>query len=503
MQEDKSSRTARECELYRGLLRLNSRTEVEPFLKDALRLIVEVARAEQGYLELFQPGDTGQEEPWSIAAGCTNQEVAEIKALVSRGIIAETLNSGEITITASALLDPRFGQLGSVRSANIHAVLCAPVGKDPPLGVLYLQRRSVGDSFVAEDAACAEIFVTQLPALVHTLFDRQRFDERRDPTHRFRKALKIEHLVGSSVALARLLREVALVAPLDVSVLLTGENGCGKTQIARAIHDNGPRAQHPFVELNCAAIPEALMENELFGAAPGAHSTATQRTDGKVEAARGGTLLLDEVADLSTTAQAKLLQLLQTRRYYPLGSAQSVTADVRVIAATNVNLREAVANRKFREDLLYRLQVLPIRVPSLAERRQDIPALARHFCDLAQRTHRLRSLELSQGALLVLANSDWPGNVRELCHRVEAAAIRAAGDDSPHVEVVHLALDGQPSSPGAANATFHAATRAFQRKLLQDALDAAQGNVSEAARRLDLTRGHVYTLMKALGLQRE
>jgi transcriptional regulator with GAF, ATPase, and Fis domain len=493
-------RLQRERALYRGLLGLNSSTDLASFLKDALRLVVDVVGAEQGYLELFDQGDTSATTTWSTAAGCTDQELEEIKALVSRGIIAETLVSGEVIVTASALLDPRFQDLGSVKSANIHAVLCAPVGKDPPLGVLYLQRRSLKDSFTADDSACAEIFATQLAPLVQSLFERKRFEERKDPTRGYRSKLKLDHIVGSSSRLASLLHEVCLVAPLDVCVLLTGDNGCGKTQIARTIHENGPRSSKPFLELNCATIPEALMENELFGALPGAHSTAVRKSDGKIAAARGGTLFLDEIAELSVAAQAKLLQFLQTRTYYPLGANEPVTADVRVIAATNVNLKEAVEARRFREDLYYRLQVLPIRVPSLAERREDIPELARHFCRLAQRTHRLRGVELSQGALLVLSQAEWPGNIRELCHRVEAATIRAAGDASPQVEVLHLGLDTPSPRPGEPVATFHAATRMFQRKLLRETLEASEGNVSEAARRLDLTRGHVYTLMKTLGL---
>ncbi|HYP90847.1 MAG TPA: sigma 54-interacting transcriptional regulator, partial [Polyangiaceae bacterium] len=380
MHDDPLRRMARERELYRGLLGLNDSTALDPFLREALRLIVEVAGAEQGYLEIFPPSDSPPGTSWSTAAGCTNQELEEIKALVSRSIIAETLVAGEVIVIPSALLDPRFKDTGSVKSANIHAVLCAPVGKDPPLGVLYLQRRSMNESFTAEDAECAEIFVKHLAPLVHALFDRQRFSDRKDPTRRLRSSLKLEHIVGSSEALAGLLREVALVAPLEVCVLLTGENGCGKTQIARTIHENGARARKPFVELNCAAIPEALLESELFGALPGSHSTATRRMDGKVGAARGGTLFLDEVAELSVSAQAKLLQLLQAGIYYPLGATEAVSADVRVIAATNANLKEAVAERKFREDLFYRLQVMPIRVPSLSERRDDIPELARHFC---------------------------------------------------------------------------------------------------------------------------
>ncbi|MGC4086751.1 MAG: sigma 54-interacting transcriptional regulator [Polyangiaceae bacterium] len=331
-------RLARECELYRGLLRLNASSALEPFLRDALQLIVQLSGAEQAYLELFKPGESGADGDtrWSAAAGCTDSERDEIKASVSRGIITEALVSGETILTPSALLDPRFSELGSVKSSNIRAVLCAPIGKDPPMGVLYLQRRSMQDMFTAEDAACAELFAMHLAPLVHTLLDCQRFQDK-DPTLRYRSTLKVEHLIGASKPMATLLREIGLVAPLDVCVLLTGDTGSGKTQVARTIHDNSARAQQPFVEVNCAAIPEALVESELFGALPGAHSTANRKIEGKVSAASGGTLFLDDVAELHTSAQAKLLQLLQTGQYYPLGASQPHSASVRVIAATHVN----------------------------------------------------------------------------------------------------------------------------------------------------------------------
>jgi Nif-specific regulatory protein len=317
--------------------------------------------------------------------------------------------------------------------------------------------------------------------------------------------MHVDQVVGSSKALAELLKSVELVAPLDLCVLLTGETGSGKSQIARVIHDASARAPRPFLELNCAALPENLLESELFGAMPGAHSTATRKIEGKVTAARGGTLFLDEIGELAVTAQAKLLQLLQTGEYFPLGASQPALADVRIVAATNVDLRRAVAERRFREDLFYRLQVMPIRVPSLAERKEDIPALARYFCEVALRTHKLRHVELSPGALRALAVAEWPGNVRELAHRVEAATIRAAGDSAPQVELSHLAMEPEPALAPIGEdeaVTFHAGTRRYQRLLLEQMLRATGGNVSEAARRLDLTRGHIYTLMKTLGLDR-
>ncbi len=309
-------------------------------------------------------------------------------------------------------------------------------------------------------------------------------------------------MVGVSAALAAVLHEVELVAPLDVAVLLTGETGTGKTQLARIIHDNGPRRGGPFVELNCAAIPENLLESELFGAMAGAHSTATRRIDGKVAAAEDGTLVLDEVGELSQAAQAKLLQFLDTKEYYPLGSNTSLRADARIIAATNTDLEEAVREKKFRSDLFYRLRVLRIRTPGLAERRDDVEPLAHFLCERAQRSHRLARVELSPGALRAIGAAEWPGNVRELAHAIEVAVIRAGAEGSRTVEATHLFRDSGPPAQGRAQLTFQEETRRFQAALVARALEAAEWNVAAAARALDLTRAHLYNLIRAFGLSR-
>jgi len=267
---------------------------------------------------------------------------------------------------------------------------------------------------------------------------RHRIRDTEDPTRPYRSLLQAEGVIGRSAALAALLREVSLIAPLDVNVLLTGESGTGKSQIARVIHASGARAGKPMVEVNCAALPETLVESELFGARTGSHSTAQESIPGKVAAAEGGTLLLDEIGELPLPARAKLLQLLQTKQYYPLGACRAEAADVRLIAATNSDLDIEVRNRRFREDLHYRLVILHLRVPSLAERRSDIPELARHLCALACERDGLPRLEFSASALRALEAAEWPGNVRQLEHVVEAGAIRAAGLGGSQIELQHL-----------------------------------------------------------------
>jgi Nif-specific regulatory protein len=491
-----------ERDLFRRLLELGSQTEPEPFLKEALALVVEIAGAQQGYLELHAV-DGDVERDWSIAHGFSVDELGEVRSRISSGIIAETLSTGQIIDTACAMRDPRFFDRSSVAGRRIQSVLCAPIGSDPPLGVLYLQERDEPGAFTAEDCERAALFARHLAPLADNLVLRHRTRDAQDPTAPFRKGLRAEGVVGRSAALAALLREVSLMAPLDVNVLLTGESGTGKSQIARMIHESGPRAGRAMVELNCAALPETLVESELFGARAGSHSTATAATEGKVAAAEGGTLLLDEVGELPLGAQAKLLQFLQTKQYYPLGASRPETANTRLIAATNTDLEEAVRGGCFREDLFYRLAVLPIRVPALAERRSDVPEIARHFCSLACERDGLPRLELSVGALRALEAAEWPGNIRQLEHAIEAGAIRAGGLGASQIERAHLFPDdGVEVEPEEQAATFQEATRRFHRELLRRTLDDTDWNVSETARRLDVARSYVYKLIGAFGLKR-
>lgn len=490
----------RERDLYRRLLELGGQDDLGPFLEEALALVVDVTGARQGYLELRAAGD---EEPWWLAEGFSDDELVAVRSAISRGIVAEALATGRTVETASALLDERFGQRESVRAGRIEAVLCAPIGGDAALGVLYLAGAPGAGPFAAEDKERAELFARHVAPFADRLLTRARTRADEDATRPVRERLRAERLVGRSPALAAALEQAALVAPLDVSVLLTGESGTGKSALARVIHDSGPRAGGPFVDLNCGAIPEALIESELFGALPGAHSTAREAVVGKVEAAEGGTLLLDEVGELSPSAQTRLLQLLQSRTYFPLGASEARRADVRVLAATNVDLEAAVAEKRLREDLYYRLQVVPIRMPSLAERSEDLPELARSLLADACQRHGLPRLALSPRAEHAVAGAQWPGNVRQLAHALEAAAIRAAGRGLPRVEASHVFPESARSEPDEAGPpTFQEATREFQRDFLLRTLEATDWNVTQTARRLDLARSHVYNLIKSLEIER-
>jgi Nif-specific regulatory protein len=484
-----------ERDLYRRLLDLGANEEIESFLREALGLVRTISSARRGYIELQDDGEVTS----AIAEGFSDGDLKEVRAALSRGVIAEALATGRTIVSASALDDPRFRSLESVKANRIEAVLCAPIGLDPPIGVVYLQDRSEPGPFSEDDRQRAELFARHLAPFADRLVMRRRA-RGQDPTQPYRATLECGSLAGRSEALARVLREVAAVARSKVTVLLTGPSGTGKTQLARILHANSPRREGPFVEVNCATLPETLVESELFGAMPGAHSTATRRIPGKVEAADGGTLFLDDVAELPLGAQAKLLQLLQSLEYFPLGATKPQRADVRIIAATNIDLRTAVEKRTFREDLLYRLQIVPITVPSLEARRADIRDLLMLFVARSCDVHGLPPLEVSPGAVRAAENADWPGNVRQLANCVEAAVLRASGDGATTLSAAHMFPDD--ASVGEAEPTsFQAATRRFQAQLVLRTLEETGWSVIEAARRLDVTRSHVYNLIRAHGIE--
>lgn len=490
----------RELEFYRRLLDLIHVERLEPLLEEALRIIVELSDAQQAVLTLDPDGYGDGGQPMWVFHDCSPEDSAHIRATISRGIVAEALGRGDTVHTASALLDERFRDRQSVRSHRIEAVLCVPVGENPALGAVYLSGRPNRGLFTQRVVELTRLFARHLGQVAHRLITTGS-DAKEDPTAPWRARLKADEIVGRSQAIADVLREVSLVAPLDISVLLTGASGTGKTCLARVLAHNSQRATGPFVELNCAAVPETLFESELFGARKGAYSSADTDLPGKIQAASGGTLFLDEIGELGLATQAKLLQFLQSKTYYPLGSPTVERADVRVIAATNVNLQEVVAQGKFREDLYYRLNVMPIHLPSLADREEDIPLLVRHFASQASARHGLPRLDMSPGGLSSIQTASWPSNLRGLAHAVERGLIRAAGSGVQQIEPQHLGLSSV-SADCAKPASFQEATRQFQRTLLVDSLERNRWNIAETARELDLTRGYVYKLIGLHGLER-
>jgi two-component system nitrogen regulation response regulator NtrX len=314
-------------------------------------------------------------------------------------------------------------------------------------------------------------------------------------------------MVGSSPAIRQVIERIEKVAPTPARLLITGENGTGKELVARAVHRLSPRAGHAFVEVNCAAIPSELIESELFGHVKGSFTGAFADRVGKFELADGGTLFLDEVGDMSAAAQAKVLRVLQEGIVTPIGSTKSVKVDVRVIAATNKKLEDEIAAGRFREDLLYRLNVVPIDVPPLRARRDDVPQLVQHFIAQLAAQQGMAPKGISDGALERLKRHSWPGNVRELRNTVERLMILANGDAIGEADVMRMVGSiSEESGLGDVllqSATFEQFKQNAERAFLLAKLKEYDWNVSETARRLEMPRSNLYKKIERYGLTRE
>lgn len=324
-------------------------------------------------------------------------------------------------------------------------------------------------------------------------------------------------LVGESPAIQNIFRTIEKVSQTDSTVLITGESGTGKELVARALHENSPRASKPLVIVNCGAIPSDLLEAEFFGHVKGAFTGATQSRQGRFELAHGGTIFLDEVGDIPLHLQVKLLRVLQTRQFEPVGSSRTLEVDVRIIAATNRDLEEAVAKKEFREDLYYRLNVIPLKVPSLRERKSDIPILVQHFI---QQFNEITgySVELPSGQILeALMAYDWPGNVRELENLMERLVIlKVQGTvdlgDLPH-RIFQKYADGRPQGSGAlsewefprmvlphSGVDLKAIVAAFENHLVDQALVRTNGNKNRASELLSMNRTTLVEKLRKRGM---
>ena len=313
-------------------------------------------------------------------------------------------------------------------------------------------------------------------------------------------------LLGRSSAMREVFQTIRRISLSQVTVLIRGESGTGKELVARAIHDLGPRKQGPFVAVNCAGIPDGLIESELFGHERGAFTDAAQRRIGRFEAASGGTLFLDEIGELAAPVQAKLLRALQERRIERLGGTGPIPVDVRVLAATHRDLEQDVEQGRFRADLFYRIHVVPVQLPALRQRREDIPLLAAHFLEQARATAGQGPTRIAPEALAALEHYGWPGNVRELGNAIEHAVALAESDvlgvdDLPNALVRTTRIDGLHEAVRSGELGFEQATADFERELLLEALENAGWNQTRAAEHLRMTRRALKLRMDRLGLE--
>jgi Nif-specific regulatory protein len=407
--------------------------------------------------------------------------------------------TGEVVATARSIVvpdverEPRFLHRTVRRMADqgeAVGFVCVPILLDHrPVGAISvdLPNRLIGDAehllrfLHVVSSLVALALRTQRPAEAARKSLEQ---ENQTLKQELRERYDFGHLLGTSSPMRNVLAQVAQVSGTNTSVLLRGESGTGKELVAHAIHYNSPRAAGAFIKVNCAALPETLMESELFGHERGAFTGALVRKKGRFELAHGGTLFLDEIGELSLATQVKLLRVLQEREFERVGGTEVLRVDVRLIAATNRNLEQAIAERGFREDLYYRLNVFPIFLPPLRDRKPDILLLADHFVEKYARTHRKRVRRITTPAIDMLVRYHWPGNVRELENVIERAVVVC---DGVALHGRHLPPTLQTPESSGTPGSLKAAVGQLERDLLQDALKTSRGSVAEAARLLATT----------------
>jgi DNA-binding NtrC family response regulator len=430
------------------------------------------------------------------------------RALELEGYAVEVAGSGRVALDKlkgagfdAVLLDvamPEMDGLTTLKQirANLPELPVMMMSGNATLATAVEATRLGACDFLEKPLTTDKVLITVQNALKLARLERESLEARR------RERAEIEQwMVGSGPRMKRIVETLRKAAPTSARVLVTGERGTGKELVARALHELSKRKDGPFVKLNCAAIPAELIESELFGHEKGSFTGATQMRRGKFEQAHGGTLFLDEIGDMTPEAQAKVLRVLQENEIERVGGSETISVDVRVVAATNKDLREDMQKGRFRADLYDRLNVVPVEVPPLRDRKEDIPALVAHFLEETSAQNGKRGLTIAQPALSLLMQHDWPGNVRELRNTVERLVIFVSGSAIGEDDV-QGALPGVKAVRGRyqRGAALKDLVASAEREIVLAALEANAHHIANTARELGLERSHLYKKMRALGI---
>jgi transcriptional regulator with GAF, ATPase, and Fis domain len=471
--------------LFKVASTINSIRDLEALQQRLLELICEVVPADSAAVVITRQAD---DDP---SSSCTwNRKAGDSPALqIRREIVQRALWERSATISRP-----------SAQSRNAESVLCVPLtAVESTIGVLYLIARGAGKRFEEDHVN----FLTSVAGIAAvTLENVLALESLRNENRRLQTELDLDGvIVGESDSMRKVQEFIARVAGGDSAILIRGESGTGKELVARAIHHNSPRAGKPFIAINCAAIPEALLESELFGHEKGAFTGAIATKKGKLEVAEGGTVFLDEIGELPPPLQAKLLRVLQQREFERVGSTRSLKFDARVLTATNKDLEQAIKDREFRPDLYYRLNVVSMVIPPLRERSDDIPLLAIYFAaKYAEKCKRpLKGISPEARALLMAYS--WPGNVRELENAMEHAMVLGLTDEILPDDLPAALLEVQPVERSGVK--YHDRINHLKKQLIVDAVAQTMGNYTEAAKLLGLHPNYLHRLIRNLDIKGE
>jgi Nif-specific regulatory protein len=443
--------------------------------------------------------------------GLSEAEIKRGKYHLGEGITGKVAQEGKPLLIPDISREPGFLDRTQARSDEDNvAFLCVPIiYEDEVIGTMSIDRKKGPDTDLERDFHLLETVANILADAVSVIFkdieERERLlDENRRLKLELDKNLRPANIAGNCSAMRSVYAMISQVAESTATVLIRGNSGTGKELIARAIHNASPRKSRPFIVVNCAALPENLIESELFGHEKGSFTGATTRRTGRIEAADTGTIFLDEIGDLSQPMQVKLLRFLQERTFQRIGSNEERKVDVRILAATSRDLEKMMNENEFREDLYYRLNVFPIHLPDLQERRSDIMLLADHFLEKYNKVYGKSVKRISTPAINMIMSYHWPGNVRELENCIERAVLTATDDVIHGYNMPPSLQTGQATNTATiradSNADFTTLVASFERELIVDALKIKRGNVAAAARHLGSTQRIIHYKIQKMGI---
>jgi Nif-specific regulatory protein len=471
--------------------------DLEELQAQLLDLIFEVIPAGRGAILLAE--GAGQE--FNCLYARTRHPGQPQLVRVSRTIARQVMKDDVAILGVDVPATGRLRDVESLVLSEVRTLLCVPLTVfRRAIGCIYLDSTNAADRFQEDHL---ELLTAIAGVSAVALDNARRLQWLEQENQRLTTEVRQEQsLVGEGARIKEIFQFLARVAPTESTVLIEGESGTGKELVARALHRNSPRAGKPFVAINCAAIPESLLESDLFGHERGAFTGAAVQKKGRLEVADGGVVFLDEIGELAPPLQVKLLRVLQEREFERVGGTHPIKVDIRLIAATNRDLSEAVRTGEFRQDLYYRLAVVNLTMPPLRERREDIPMLTRHFLQKYAKRCKVKAKPVSREAMAALVTYEWPGNVRELENAVERALVMGASDTVQLEDLPESLLEQAPAAE-THEGKYHASVKKWKKQLIVEAVEQTRGNYVEAAAILGVHPNYLHRLIRNLGLKEE